>query len=120
MKKKLKINVASGIMDIVNSVLVAVSWFVVLFSAVDEATGGGSSTVGSATFFYVMAGVSLVLHVIGLVKSKKVGISITGHILGIVASGVFLFSIALALPSMVLFILASVFTLMQKNVEQLS
>lgn len=117
-KTKLKINTASGIVDIVNTVLVAMSWFVVLFSAVDEATGGGSSTTGSASFFYVAVGVGLVLHIIGLVKSKKVGISITGHILGIVGSGLFLLSMAFALPTFVLLILSSIFTLMQKNVDK--
>ena len=117
-KTKLKINTASGIVDIVNTVLVAMSWFVVLFSAVDEATGGESSTTGSASFFYVAVGVGLVLHIIGLVKSKKVGISITGHILGIVGSGLFLFSMAFALPTFVLLILSSIFTLMQKNVDK--
>lgn len=116
LKKKLKINNAAGIVDIVNAVLVSVSWIVVLGAAVDEANAGGSSTVGTASFFYIMAGVGLVLHIIGLVKSKKVGISITGHVIGIVGCGVFLMSIAFALPAFVLLILAAVFTLMQKNI----
>lgn len=115
LKKKLKINTASGIVDIVNAVLVSVSW-VVLGAAVDEANAGGSSTVGTASFFYIMAGVGLVLHIIGLIISKKSGISIVGHVLGIVGCEVFLVSIALALPAFVLLILAAVFTLMQKNV----
>ena len=63
-----------------------------------------------------MAGVGLVLHIIGLVQSKKNGISIVGHVLGVVSYGVFLMSIAFALPAFVLLILASVFTLMQKNI----
>lgn len=116
LKKKLKINNAAGIVDIVNAVLVSVSWIVVLGAAVDEANAGGSSTVGTASFFYIMAGVGLVLHIIGLVQSKKSGISIIGHVIGIVGCGVFLMSIAFALPAFVLLILAAVFTLMQKNI----
>lgn len=116
LKKKLKINTTSGIVDIVNAVLVSISWVVVLGVAVDEANAGGSSTVGTASFFYIMAGVGLVLHIIGLIKSKKNGISIVGHVLGIVGCGVFLMSIAFALPAFVLLILSAVFTLMQKNV----
>ena len=111
LKKKLKINNAAGIVDIVNAVLVSVSWIVVL-----GANAGGSSTVGTASFFYIMAGVGLVLHIIGLVQSKKNGISIIGHVIGIVGCGVFLMSIAFALPAFVLLILAAVFTLMQKNI----
>ena len=116
LKKKLKINNAAGIVDIVNAVLVSVSWIVVLGAAVDETNAGGSSIVGTASFFYIMVGVGLVLHIIGLVQSKKNGISIIGHVIGIVGCGVFLMSIAFALPAFVLLILAAVFTLMQKNI----
>ena len=116
LKKKLKINNAAGIVDIVNAVLVSVSWIVVLGAAVDEANAGGSSTVGTASFFYIMVGVGLVLHNIGLVQSKKNGISIICHVIGIVGCGVFLMSIAFALPAFVLLTLAAVFTLMQKNI----
>lgn len=45
-KTKLKINTASGIVDIVNTVLVAMSWFVVLFSAVDQASGAQVQQLG--------------------------------------------------------------------------
>lgn len=116
LKKKLKINTASGIVDIVNAVLIGMSWFVVLGVAVSEVSENGGSTTGTASFFYVMAGIGLILHIVGLVQCKKNGISILGHILGIVGSGLFLVSILFALPAFVLLILSSVFTLMQKNI----
>ncbi|MCO7125005.1 hypothetical protein NIE88_04345 [Sporolactobacillus shoreicorticis] len=64
-----------------------ISWLVVRFSAIGEAVSGGKGhiTGGIGTFFYICAGIGLVLHIIALIKSKKAGISIVGHVLGIVA-----------------------------------
>jgi len=118
-KTKLKINTAAGILDIINAILFISSWFIVFTAAVGDAFSGGtgSSAYAAGGFFYIMAAIGLVLHIMGLVKSKKVGISIVGHILGITGCGIFLLAMLFAFPAMVLMILAAIFTLMQKNVE---
>ncbi|KRK85483.1 hypothetical protein [Loigolactobacillus coryniformis] len=114
--KKLGINTAAGILDIINTILVATSWFVIGFAAIGEAGGAKGATSGAATFYYIFVGVGLILHIIGLLKSRKAGISITGHILGIIGTGIFLLSPALALGTFVLLIIAAVFTLKQSPV----
>jgi hypothetical protein len=117
LKKKLSINLATGIVDIVMAVLIMVSWFAVITAAVGDAAAGTHATGGVGTFFYICAAIVLVLHIIALVKSRKAGISIVGHVLGIVGMGCFLLTMFLALPAFVLAILAAVFSLMQKNVS---
>lgn len=117
MKRKLSINVAAGIVDIVMAVLIMVSWFAVITAAVGDAATGSHATGGVGTFFYICAAIVLILHIIALVKSRKAGISIVGHVLGIVGMGCFLLTMILALPAFVLAILAAIFTLMQKNVS---
>ena len=68
---KLKINMWTGILDIVNCVLFAVSWFVIFGTAFSDATTGGNATGGASAFFYTMAWVGVVLNIVALVKSKK-------------------------------------------------
>ena len=114
--KKLGINTSAGILDIVNTILAATSWFVIGFAALGEVGGAEGATGGAAMFYYIFMGIGLVLHIIGLLKSRKAGISITGHILGIIGTGVFLLSPALALGTFVLLIIAAVFTLKQTPV----
>ncbi|BBD15640.1 hypothetical protein [Melissococcus plutonius] len=99
----------------------AVSWFVVIDSAFNESfKGKGGATQSTATFFYVMVGIGLILHLIAISKSKKAGISIIGHILGIIGCALFVCTMLLALPSFILLILAAVYTLMQKNSDNFS
>jgi hypothetical protein len=117
LKKKLKLNIFTGIADIIMAFLIMISWFAVFFAAVGDAATGTQATGGVGTFFYVCAGITLILHIIALVKSKKAGISIVGHVLGIVGMGCFLITMFLALPAFVLAILAAIFTLLQKNVD---
>lgn len=120
-KKTLKINIWAGIFDIINTILIAISWFVVLGSAFDEAFNGKSgSTQGIATFFYIMVGIGLILHLIAIFKSKKAGITIVGHILGIIGCALFICTMLLALPAFILLILAAIYTLMQKSNDNLS
>ena len=111
---KLKINIWTGILDIVNCVLVAVSWFVIFGTAFSDATSGGNTTGGTATFFYIMAWSGVVLNIIALVKSKKANISIVGPILGIIGSALFGVTAALAFPALVVLIIATVFTMLQR------
>ena len=67
---------------------------------------------------YMLMITSLVLHIIGLVQSRRNGISIAGHILGIVAAAVTMLTITIAsIVSVLLFLLAAIFTLMQKKVR---
>ncbi|MBC1546687.1 hypothetical protein LAX75_10215 [Listeria cossartiae] len=117
--KKLGINTTAAIFDIINAILFTTSWFVITFMAFSEsfAGGDGSQTSGVGTFFYVMAAVGLIIHIIGLVKSRKVGISIIGHILGIIGCACFVITSLLAFPAIVLLIIASVFCFRQKPVQ---
>ncbi|MET1248889.1 transporter [Sporolactobacillus sp. STCC-11] len=115
MKRKLKINIITGIADIIMAFLIMISWFAVLFAAVGDAASGTHATGGIGTFFYICAGITLILHIVGWIKSKKNEISIVGHVLGIIGMACFLFTMFLAFPAFVLAILAAIFTLLQKN-----
>lgn len=106
---KLKINMWTGILDIVNCVLFAVSWFVIFGTAFSDATTGGNATGGASAFFYIMAWVGVVLNIVALVKSKKANISIVGPILGIIGSALF----GVTVPALVVLIIATVFTMLQ-------
>jgi uncharacterized membrane protein len=110
---KLKINIWTGILDIVNAVVFASSWFVIFSTAFSDAANGGNATDGVGTFFYVMAGIGVVLNIIALIQSKKHGISIVGSVLGLIGNALFLFSGALAFPAIVLLIIGTVFIFLQ-------
>lgn len=110
---KLKINIWTGILDIVNAVVFASSWFVIFSTAFSDAANGGNATDGVGTFFYVMAGIGLVLNIIALIQSKRHGISIVGSVLGLIGNALFLFSGALAFPAIVLLIIGTVFIFLQ-------
>lgn len=123
-KRKLGINTTAGIMDILGAILYLVSLFVVAGAAIAEVAGeaASGSTTGTAMFFYIFAGASLVIHIVALVKSRKAQISNVGNILGIIGHGLFLLTMLMAIPALILCILAAVFTLKQKNlnVQQLN
>ncbi|MGL4521580.1 MAG: transporter [Bacilli bacterium] len=120
--KKLKINTAAGILDILMAILTAISIPMIFFSAFDEAfdsTGSSEGTTDSiATFFLVAAIAVLILHIVALIKSKKAGFATTGHILGIIASSLFALGAILSLPAFVLYIIAAVFVLKHKRAEE--
>ena len=116
---KLKINTWAGIFDIVASVFYLVGPFmgfsVAMSEAFDGVAPGSSSAFGSFALCFALVG--LILHIVALVKSKKVNISLTGNILGIIAHAiVFVLGLLFAFPAMVLSILSAVFTLRQKQV----
>ncbi|RYM00251.1 transporter [Sporolactobacillus sp. THM7-7] len=115
MKRKLKFNVFTGIADIVMAFLIMISWLVVIFAAFGDAASDTHASGGIGTFFYICAGVMLIIHIIAFVKSRKAGISIVGHVLGIIGTACFFISMVLAFPAFVLVVLAAIFTLIQKN-----
>ena len=110
---KLKINMWAGILDIVNCVLFALSWFVIFGTAFSDAVNGSHMTTGTGAFFYVMAWGGVALNIVALVKSKKAGISLVGPILGIIGSALFGLTALLAFPALVVLIIAAVFTMLQ-------
>lgn len=110
---KLKINLWTGIFDIINCVLFASSWFVIFGTAFSDSFGGTNITSGVGAFFYIMAWIGVALNIIALVQSKKNNISIAGPVLGIIGSTLFGVTAALALPAIIVLIIGTVFTMMQ-------
>lgn len=115
---KLKINIWTGIMDIINCILFVFSWFAIAASAIGDAFSKSNTTGGTAAFFYFFAAVGLILNIISLVRSRKNHISIVGPVLGIIGNGLFVLGAIMAFPAIVLLIIASVFSFMQKSVAK--
>ncbi len=111
---KLKINMWTAIFDIVNCILFVVSWFVIAGTAVMDATSGTNATGGTGTFLYIMAWIGVALNIWALVASKKNDISIVGPVLGIIGSAMFGVTAAMAFPALVVLIIATVFTFLQR------
>ncbi|WP_318530713.1 transporter [Companilactobacillus jidongensis] len=107
--KNLKINLATGIVEIINCVLFAISWPMIFGAAVSDGFTGTHVTGGTGAFFYVMAGIGIVLNIVALIQSKKVGISLVGPILGIIGNALFLASAIMAFPAIVVLIIGVVF-----------
>lgn len=107
--KNLKINIWTGILDIVNCVLFAVSWPVIFSTAASDAFGGTNLTSGTGTFFYVMAAIGIILNIIALIQSRNKNISMVGPILGVIGNALFLLSAAIAFPAIVVLIVGAVF-----------
>ena len=67
----------------------------------------------------VFAAVCMVLHIVGLVQSKKVGIKLTGNILGIIGHAIYLLlGAALGWVAMILTIISAVFTLKDNKIPE--
>lgn len=118
--KNLKINIWTGILDIINCVLFAVSWPIIFSTAASDAFGGTSLTSGTGTFFYVMAAIGIILNLIALIQSKQHNISIVGPVLGLIGNALFLISAAMAFPAIVILIIGIVFIFLHhpsKNVK---
>lgn len=107
--KNLKINIWTGILDIINCVLFAISWPVIFSTAASDAFGGTNLTSGTGTFFYVMAAIGIILNIIALIQSRNKNISIVGPILGLIGNALFLVSAAIAFPAIVVLIIGTVF-----------
>jgi len=110
---RLKLNTWTGVLDIVNCVLFAISWFVIFSTAFSDASNGGNATDSAANFFYAMAWIGVVLNIVALIQSRKHNISLVGSVLGIIGSALFGFTAALAFPAMVVLIVAAVFIMLQ-------
>ncbi len=111
---KSKWNVFAAILDIINIVLFVFSWFVIFgasFTDVFGATQGASS--GTATFFYAMAWIGVVVNAISIYLSHKLHIKVTGGILGLIGNLCFGFTALLAFPAIVILIIACVFLFQQ-------
>lgn len=114
MVEKLKINTWTAILNIVNCVLFAISWFVIFGTAFSDALGStANATGGAAGFFYLMAWVGVVLNAICIYQSHKHGIKMTGGILGTIGNVCFGLTAILAFPAIVLLIIACVFLFQQ-------
>ncbi len=114
--KGLGINKAAGILDIIASVMYFLAIFIIVGAAVNDVVSNGDvELTGAQVFGYVMLGfaaVCVVLHIVGLVQSKKAGMKLTGNILGIIGHAIyFLFGAAFGWVAMILTILSAVFTL---------
>lgn len=119
MVKKLKLNMWTAILNIVNCVLFAVSWFVIFGTAITDATGAShGATNGAGTFFYAMAWIGVVLNAICIYRSHKNGIKVVGGILGTIGSLCFGLTAALAFPAIVLLIISSVFLFQQSPAKK--
>ena len=111
---KLKINLWTGILDVINCILFTMSWFVIFGAAFSDATGNTSDvTTGLGNFFYAMAWIGVVVNVIAIIKSRKNGVSLVGPILGLIGSLLFGLTAALAFPAIVVLIIGAVFTFLQ-------
>lgn len=113
---RLKINTWTAIDDVINIIFAFCSWFLIIGAAFSD--DGGSNASSMAGFLSIIAIIGLILNIIALVKSKEAGLSIAGQILGIIGNALFVLGAILALPTLVLLILACVFTLMQKPVNK--
>ena len=75
----------------------------------------GTAPYRIATFFYAMAWIGISLNIWALVQSEKHGISLVGSILGIIGNA--LFNFTLFFPTPVILIVAAVFIMLQKPVN---
>ena len=119
--KKLGINTAAGVLDIIASIVYFLAIFVLVGSAIEEGftTGQTSGTETMRNILLVFAAVCMVLHIVGLVQSKKVGIKLTGNILGIIGHAIYLLlGAALGWVAMILTIISAVFTLKDNKIPE--
>ena len=119
-KNKLTINTVTGIFAIIN--VIVLSFYNTFLLTGYEGTEAESIMLGLLLFtILLMMIAALVLHIVGLVKSKKHGISIVGHILGIIGAAITLLTFTLlSVISIILFLLAAIFILQQKNVRAIN
>jgi len=122
-KSKLAINIVAGIFAAINVVVLALYtvffWNLIISATTTVLTDNEYAMIGLAVIgvFGLMI-TSLVLHIVGLVQSKKHGISVVGHVLGLVGVGITLITVTmLSFVSIILLFLAAIFTLIQKNVN---
>lgn len=111
--KKLGINTASAIYNIVNCVFFASSWFVIFGGFIFD------SARGTAAFFYALAWIGVVLNAIAIYQSKRAGIKTTGAILGVIGNALFGITTFFAFPAIILLIISIVFLFQQAPVKKI-
>lgn len=127
MKRKLGINTATGIVNILSAVFIVVSFFVLVgemgnigyYSNSQELAEMMNPTVAIIyTLGWIVSIVPLVMSIISIVMSKKNGISMVGPIMGCVAAALNLITInILAVVIGILLIISGIFCLIQKNID---
>lgn len=109
---KLKINFWAGIIDIINCILCAISWFSLFVSAIVDAMNNVVLTsLVLIILFYLFAWSGIIINIIALIKSSKVDISITGPVLGIIGNSLLGITTWFAFPALIVLIVATVFTM---------
>lgn len=116
MKKGLSINVLAGILDILGAIIYFFAMFIIIVGSLGTKDGSGGGT--AATIFIVFAVISLIVHIIALIQSKKAQLKTSGHIIGIIGHALYaVLGALLGIPAMVLCIIAAVFTLKNNKIE---
>ncbi|MFT9267038.1 transporter [Oenococcus sp.] len=111
--KRLKLNTLSAVWGIIEAVIFAVSWFVIIGDAFGDAVNKTHNTSGAGGFFYTVAWISVVLFIVCAIQSKRYGISLVGPVLGIIGSALFGVTAAMAFPAIVVLIVGIVFLFLQ-------
>ncbi|MEE6716047.1 transporter [Schleiferilactobacillus harbinensis] len=106
-------NIAAGVLNIINAVLMLVYWPVAMSAALSDGFGGTNVTTGAVAFFQVINVIVLAVNLIALIVSHKHQISIVGHILGIIGDVFFMIGGWASFVNLVMSILAAVFVLLQ-------
>ena len=121
-RSRLGINIAAGIFAALNIPLLVIHNIILWGVVLEESWGFYVSEAR-----YILIGlfliaaivfsiVTLVLSIVGLVNSAKHGFGIAGHILGIIAAVIVILTVTLfSVVSIILFILAAIFMLIQKK-----
>jgi len=118
-KHKLGINTASGVFAIINAIVLFFYTRFLWSETALTSTNTNYSMLGLTFIIIIILMITaLILHIIGLAQSKKMGISVAGHILGIIAAVITLLTLTFfSFISIILFILAAIFTLKHKKVK---
>lgn len=111
--KRLKLNTLSAVWGIIECVIFAISWFVIIGDAFGDAVNKTHNTGSAGNFFYAVAWISLVLFIICAIQSHRYDISLVGPVLGIIGSALFGVSAAMAFPAIVVLIVGVVFLFLQ-------
>ena len=115
--KHLKINMWTAIFDFVNAILFGLSWPIIFSSAISDSFGSTYTLDGVAFIFFFMAAAGLIIILIAMIKSSQAHISIVGPVLGMIGYAIFFFGALFALPALIFMIIATVFSFMQKPVQ---
>ena len=114
-QNELSINIAAGVFTVFNFIVLTIYNSHLFISMEITDSHVSAEADGFLTILLLMIA-ALVLHIIGLVRSRKHSIPIAGHILGIVGAVITIFTITLlSFISIILFFLAAIIILRKKN-----